>query len=197
MKKLGMLGVGALLAASVGCMVENEYLDGYDRGSVQLLDRDSFMYAGNLELNSGHMRGDVGTVRGIDANASYLTGYGDSDYATIEVHADGQRGVAMNLLEVYGGLDRLQPGTEATFRPDEGYYGGNQQLSVQLVNCAGPARYEWDSDDVAAQVTVRVTEPAPGVGRVEYTALTFDTDPYTGLQSNRASEVSGRFDFVR
>lgn len=196
MKKLGILSIGALLATSVGCMTQNEYVDAYDRDSVQMLDRESFAYEGNLELLGGHLRGDIGEVRDLDAEASYLTGYGDQDYVNVEVHADGQRGVAMTLVEIWGGLDQLQPGTTATFRSGEQEYNPSA-LSVQVIECAGPERYQWNHDAVSDEVVMEVSELEPGVARVDYTARTFEVDPFTGLQTNRTTEVTGHFDVVR
>lgn len=188
----------AAFGALTGCMTQNEYYDQYDSERVEFVERSGVVdaYEGNLDLLAGHMRGDVGNVRDIDSNASLLTGYGDTEYASVELHADTRSGVAMNLLDIYGGLDALEPGLVQTFRSsDDIDYGA---LNVQVLNCAGQARYSWDYDQPADEVQVRVSEAdEPGALRVNYTARTFDVDPFTGLQTGGVSEVAGSFDVAR
>ncbi len=193
---LSSLVVG--LSALTGCMAQNEYYDQYDTERVEFVQVGGVndVYEGNLDLSAAHMRGDVGSVRDIDSSASLLTGYGDTEYASVEIHADSRDGVAMNLLDIYGGLDALEPGLVRTFRStDDIEYGA---LSVQVLNCAGQERYAWDYDQPADEVQVRVSEAdEPGALRVDYTARTFDTDPFTGIQTGGVSEVEGTFDVAR
>lgn len=199
MKKLASLSsvVGALAIATTGCMTQNEYYDQYDPDAVELISDDDMMqYQGNLALTEGHMRGDVGTVRGIDGPSSLLTGYGDGEYASIEVHAEGREGAAMNLLEIYGGLDALEPGFSRTFAAsDEMRY---DTLGVQLLNCSGESRYAWDYDEPADEVHLEVSETdIPETLRVDYTATTHELDPFTGMPTGRVSLVEGQFDVER
>lgn len=188
----------AALMVTTGCMTQNEYTDRYEPGSVELQDpmaRD-MAYEGNLEVLSGHMRGDVGDVQDIDSEASLLTGYGDMEYANVEVHAETADGAAMNLVEIYGGLDALEPGMRRTFTSSDQL--DYDELGVQVLNCAGGSRYAWDYDQHADEVVMEVSEgDAPGVLRVDYTARTFDVDPFTTLPTGSSTSVTGQFDVVR
>lgn len=184
--------VGAVALVQAGCMSQNEYAEQYDDSFEYLAPADEYAYQGNLEVLAGHMRGDVGG-RNVDSDASLLTGYGDADYASVEVHAEGRDGAAMNLVDIFGGIDALSPGLQRTFSArDEVNY---DALSVSVLNCAGDSRYAWDYDQPADEVEVAVSEGSePGVLRVSYTARTFEQDPFTSLPTGRTSDVSGHFD---
>ena len=193
MKKLATLATLISAVAIVGCTAETPYTEPSNLEGFESVAGDNFYDYGNMLLRQGEMRGDVGSVRGIDSDASMLTGYDDGEWASVEVHADTTRGSAMNLLEVQGGMDELEPGFEGTFSSDD----YNETLNVQVINCSGDSRYDWDYDAPADEVDVVVTEgSAPGDVLVDYEARTFRVDPFTGLQTGEAEMVTGSFEFT-
>jgi hypothetical protein len=190
MTKPALVTLLAAAAALVGCMDQNTYYDGYADEGMELIESEDWVDYGNLDLVDGELRGDIGDVRGLDQEADLRNGYGDEGYASVEVHANNRDGAAMNLLEVWGGLDQLEPGTQQTYRPEDTDY-DSDRLSVQVIGCSGPDVYDWSYDEPADEVEVVVTEDEPGVRRVEYTARTWRTDQFTGLPTSQADVVTG------
>lgn len=182
----------ALLATvvTVGCTQQSPYYESYGDRDLEMLESSELADYGNLDLRGGQIAGDIGTVRGLDEEARLRNGYGDETYASLEVHADNEDGAAMNLVEVWGGLDRLEPGTRQTFRPEDTDYEGDE-LSVQVIGCAGPSAYDWQYDAPADEVEVEVSEGSePGVLRLDYTARTFRNARFTGLPTQEADVVT-------
>ena len=185
------------LAASVGCTQQSPYYDNYGDDDLEFVETDEWVDYGNLDLVQGYVQGDIGDVRGLDQEARLRNGYGEDTYASMEVHAENTDGAAMHLLEIWGGLDRLEPGTRTTFRPEDTDYEGDE-LGVQVIGCAGPSPYDWRYDQPADEVEVVVSEgDEPGVMRLDYTSRTFRTEPFTGLPTNEADVVTGSIDIRR
>jgi hypothetical protein len=190
MKKLAAPLLLLTVAALVGCSQQTPYYESYGDDDLEYLDVEEWADYGNLDLVDGHVRGDIGDVHGLDQSAQLRNGYDDTTYASMEVHAENEDGAAMQLLEVWGGLDRLEPGTRQIYRPEEASY-DEDELTVQVIGCSGPNTYDWQYDQPADEVEVVVSEgDEPGVMRLDYTARTFRNDAFTGLPSAQADVVT-------
>jgi len=166
MKKIiGALAGCALL--SVGCVSERAVEGNYNEDLQEFELEDRY---GNLQAFDGHLEGDIGNMRKMDADAT-VDGYDEGDYTTMEVLADTDDGAAMHWLEIYGGVNHpaLQPGARLSF--DGNSYNTNPNaLYIQAMGCAGPAPYEWDVDEPARNVSVEVEDgPQDGTVLVNYT----------------------------
>jgi hypothetical protein len=185
------------VVAAVGCSQQTPYYENYSDADLEFVESEEWVDYGNLDLLGGHVQGDIGNVRGLDQEARLRNGYGDETYASIEMHAENGDGAAMNLLEVWGGVDQLQPGTRTTYRPEDVTYEGDEP-SVQVIGCAGPSAYDWSYDQPADEVEVVVSEgDEPDVLRLDYTARTFRTEPFSGLPTSQADVVTGSVDIRR
>lgn len=190
--------LAALCAPLAACAVETPYVDAYDDpvlGQAEL-DPAAFDYfAGNLEVTDGALHGDIGPVRNIDTPASRLSGYQDEWYASVEVRGRSSGAAAMNIVNIHGGLDALEPGMRRTFRASDYTTDG---LFVDVMNCSGEVEDAWDYDVAADEVTVEVSEGStPDTLRVDYTTRTDERDPFLGLPTGAVAEAGGHFEVVR
>ena len=159
-----------------GCVVDRSYdeslanSDGVERFSDQ-----GYGVFGDVALRDGRLVGDIGPVRNLDNDAT-LSGWDDGNYTTLEVVAQNQDGAAMNLIDIYGGIDHplLRPGTTHTFSGVDIAEEGALQLYV--LGCAGDAPYQWTYDTPADEVEVTVSETEDGLRRFDFTTRTASGD---------------------
>lgn len=201
MNKVGMLGslVGAVALMGAGCMVNRDYYQPLEEGDYQYFEDPSGGFARNLDLVGGNIRGDVGPVTNVDHEATILDGYDDGSFSDVQVIAETDRGVAMNWVEIVGGVNHpaLRPGFSQTFSENDYGY-DSRSVHIRIVNCAGDQAYDWTYDQPADEVDVSVEEgPSPDIVRVNYTARTFEVDPFTGVREPSATTVTGSFDVRR
>lgn len=190
---------GALALVGTGCMVSRDYYEPMQEGDYELFEQDYDGITNDLDLSGGNIRGDIGPVTGINHDASIVEGFDDGSFSDVQVIAETDRGVGMNWVEIVGGIDHpaLRPGFSRTFT--EGDYGyDSRNLHIRVVNCAGDQVYDWSYDQPADEVDVTVEEgPTEGTLRVNYTARTFEQDPFTGVREPTPTTVTGSFDVRR
>ncbi|MCA9562532.1 MAG: hypothetical protein KC561_03540 [Myxococcales bacterium] len=162
MKSLLTLLSMAVAVLAFGCAEGDE---GWaDNGEGYFLDWQTYAPA-QLDVRSAALRGSVGPVAGINHSASEVQAWYDSYYASVYTIVDAPQGAVMTIFEVEGGIDQLDLGQTYVFSG----YDYTQDVSVQVIGCAGQAVDEWEFDQTADVVTVTVTE-APGALLVNYTA---------------------------
>lgn len=176
----------AVLALSLGCAVERTY-DGMD------LNPDRFAIPANfanvaedgVRPLAAHLAGDVGPgMRGFDDNAQII-GYHERGYTNLEVGVSNDRGAAMALLDISGGINHpaFQPGASLTFASD-GSTSAADDLFITGVACSTdqPNAYgQWNYDAPLQQVDVDVEgTDNPEVRRLNFTTIHADGDSATG-----------------
>lgn len=166
----------AVLALSTGCMVAERTYDNMD------LDPDRFAIPANftnvvedgVRPVNARLAGDLGpAMRSLD-NVASINGFHDRGFTTLEVVVSNERGSAMALLDIQGGVDHpaLRPGERVTFssydnsmRDDDLYIGG--------IACSGDGAYgEWNYDAPLESVDVQVeATDNPEVRRLNFTTV--------------------------
>lgn len=191
----------ALALTSVGCVVDREYAEPLDRGDYAFYEGLDFgEFGANLDLLGGRLRGDIGHLENLEADATELSGYDDGSYSDVQVIAQTERGAAMSWVEIQGGMAHpdFRPGFERTYTMNDDAYGDPSGLHVAVIHCAGDQPYEWSYDQPADEVDVRVEEgPTPDTLRVSFTTRTFVVDPFTGFRASTPSESTGEFTLRR
>ncbi|NOY90318.1 MAG: hypothetical protein GXP55_03840 [Deltaproteobacteria bacterium] len=129
----------------------------------------------NIDVKDAVLVGDMGRVSNIDGPASYTEAYGDGYWASVNVHSEGDRGFAMGIVNFEGGLGHpdLVPG--ATLRYSNSSHGSGRYdpaaLQVSVTGCSGPSDGDWQFDEPADDVEVKVTEGSrPGYLHFEVSA---------------------------
>lgn len=181
-----MKTIASALAATValllsGCIVERPYESLFgDEGAYEPYSSFSNFTDDNVQLVRGHLTGDIGPMRGFDDPAQ-LNGYHDEGFTSVEVVVADDRGAAMALLDVHGGINHpaLRPGASFTFtRSDLPENEG--ELYVTGLGCAGNSvPGDWDYDRPLEEVRVQVEETDnPDVMRVNFTTYTRDDEAH-------------------
>ena len=183
-----------ILAAAlmVGC------IDSYDYGAndSSRFQPDQQMnggFGGNIDLTDGRMAGEIGQVA-VDTTRPELNGYDDGDFAYVEVLGAGENGVAMNIVELNGGLDHpaLQDGFTQRFSYDDYFAGDESELRVMSLGCSGDEAFAWDYDQPASETEIAVLEVEDGL-QIDYVASTERIDPMTGVSTGEMQTSEGSF----
>jgi len=185
------LGFGLTLILTLGvglsgCVLDDLMGDPYGAGGGAA---PGYGYDSNIDVKGASLVGDMGSVREIAGPATYTESWGDGYWASINVHSEGTRGFAMGIVNFEGGLDHadLVPGATLHFSNID-YYDGTYDpsaLNVSVTGCSGPSDGDWQFDEPADAVDVKVTEGAdPGY-------LHFEIDAHWNSQ---AQDVTAQFD---
>jgi len=172
--KIG-LGLSLLLtlgASLGGCMLD-EFGDPYYSDPPPPVYVDPPYVESNIDVKDASLVGDMGRVNDIAGPASYTEAYGERDWATINVHSEGDRGFGMGIVDFQGGLDHADLVPGATLRYSGGYDGSYDpsRLRVSVTGCSGPSDGDWQFDETADEVEVKVAEGAePGYLHFEVNA---------------------------
>lgn len=170
-------------------------LDGYNETAYEVSEASEWIddFGGNIDAFNGSLRGDIGSLTQLNGIAS-VNGYGEAEYADVEVMTIGSSGSAMHLLQFVGGLDHpaLTPGAHLEFNgsEDDVLYSDGNELFVYSMNCSGEGQpYDWDYDQQADRVTLDVSETdEEGVIQIDY-----QTEATTGPFQNDVQTSSGSF----
>jgi len=167
------LGLSLLLTLGAsGCMLD-EFGDPYYSDPPPVYDPPSV--ESNIDVKDAVLVGDMGRVSNIGGPASYTEAYGDSYWANVNVHSEGDRGFAMGIVDFQGGLGHADLVPGATLRYSSRSYGTGRYdaaaLRVSVTGCAGPSDGDWQFDEPADEVEVKVTEGSrPGYLHFEVSA---------------------------
>lgn len=190
----GFVLVGAL-GLSVACADGYDY-NNPDQSRFQPVTELTSGFAGNMQFErSGQLEGEIGAVN-VDSTTASLNGIDEGDVSYVEVMAQGQNGIGMNVLSIQGGLNnpQLQPGFTGNFTNED--YGS--PLYVEAVGCSGDREYDWDYDVPADDVEIEVT---PGDSddsvTINYTLRTRVSDPMNGAPTGDVQNASGSFTALR
>lgn len=147
------------------------------------------MYGGDpIDVRDSELAGDYGDVDFPTATAATASGWSDGNYTTVDVMAENSAGASMAIIEVYGGLDALEPGTHRFDRDFE----ADDSIFVGVIGCSGRAAYNWDYDQQAESVEVVVTEdPETGARTYDFEADFVQTGVYD--TSSEATYLTGSF----
>ena len=117
-------------------------------------------FQGNVDVFDASLRGDIGQITQLNGDAT-VAGYGEEEYADLELLTVGPSGSAMHFLTFVGGLNHpdLVPGAHLEFSGEGDFDTDGEQLHVMSMNCSGNGDvYDWDYDMPADRVTIDVSE---------------------------------------
>ncbi|MCC7539489.1 MAG: hypothetical protein IT379_24905 [Deltaproteobacteria bacterium] len=132
----------------------------------------------------GHLAGRLGSIT-LDATPYRMEGRVEHGYAHLAVFAEGDGGEGMIALDVHGGLDHpdLADGGWVELR---GLVTRDPaDLAVNLIGCSGLRAPDWDYDQSATEVRIRVR---PGVAADQ---LTVEVEASFGSTLETPSSVRG------
>lgn len=151
-----LLAGSALAFGSIGCTNSRDYEAVADDRFERQGNFANFTES-NIQVGEGRLVGDVGGLTAIDESAR-VNGSHDANFTVLEVVVQNERGSAMNLLQIYGGVDndQLAPGSRLTFNLDAPDYSGDS-VFVDGIACSGPGEPgAWDYDEPLESVEVEV-----------------------------------------
>jgi hypothetical protein len=192
---MNKIATGFTLAAAmmmVGCIASYENTS-VDNDRFERAEQLGSGFGGNIDLTDGRLQGEIGRVD-IDNQSPELSGFDDGGFAYIEVLGAGNNGVAMNIVELNGGLDHpsLTDGFTGTFSYDDYFEAEEGDLRVMSLGCSGDEAYAWDYDQPASETTIEVLEVEEGL-RVDYISSTERVDPMTGVSTGEMQSSEGSF----
>lgn len=194
MKKIALLTAAvSAIALTVGCIDAYSYQDA-DNERFNRINDFTGGFTGNIDLRDGALEGDIGAVS-VDNSGALLNGYDDQGFAYVEVLATGDNGVAMNIVELNGGLNHpdLQDGFTRTFSYEDAF--NEDGLTATSLGCSGDEAYDWAYDAPADETEIAVTETDEGM-RIDYTSRTEVFDAFTGNPTGDMQSASGSFVIV-
>lgn len=173
----------AALALTTGCMVAERPYDNVD------LDPERFAMPSNfsnltddgVRPVSGRLAGDIGPDMRAMNDVAQLNGMHDTGYTNLEVLVANDRGAAMALFDIQGGIDHpaFQPGERLVFANDAP--NNTDEPEVTAIVCSGrgePGNWDYDTQASRVEVEVEATEN-PEVLRYNFTTFA-DGDTATG-----------------
>lgn len=140
--------------AFTGCMVERDYQPAVADEALGLRPADPAVIGQGVTLGQGHLAGDLGEVRALDAEATRLSGFSDGTMTTAEVVATRPNGgSAMAIVTLDGDLrdPRLREGVRVRLGEESDVY-------VDVLGCSGAVEGQWSTDVGADEVEI-VVEP--------------------------------------
>jgi hypothetical protein len=148
-------------------------------------------YGEALDIENGELSSDYGGVAIPNRVPASAEGWDEGGWSTIEVMADGQGGVAMALFEVWGDLEELDGQGVQTFSLEDDSDG----VFVSITGCAGPSAYNWDYDEPAENVLLRVEEDPndPSVRTYDFVATFGQSWSDDGWGPTEGTSLSGSF----
>ena len=185
---LGACTVGLL---SVGCLQERTYLDPEQNVGFNST-ADSTM-----QLRDGSLRGDFGSRRGFNGEATQLDGSNDAAYGMTVVNvvrSQQEVGAAMVILSISGRtLDKFEVG-EHSFQYDESSANREEQVYVNV--CGGSDSNSFDYDAPADHGTLTIEDTPDGLRNVQIHTETPTIDPATGTETGTIETSDSAFGFV-
>lgn len=169
----GALLATVVAAAAPGCFYTPSGWGDFESESTWSEEWRAPESAAPVDVVNSRISGDMGEVIGVDGAATYEGGWGDADFATVDMRVRDTSApfVMMSVVEITGGIDALEPGTRASFQNDDVPAYDPAALSVRVLGCSGPNEGEWKFDQYADRVDVEVSQgSAPGYVRVDYVA---------------------------
>ena len=115
---------------------------------------------GHNNNGEGFMRGDLGTVVGIDDGLHESFMYSDGYSTHLEVHALGQYGWAMVGVDIWGaefGSGVLAPGETLTLLSDGRTDSDDDQVGGTGIGCSGPDYGQFDYDEPSQEIGLSIS----------------------------------------
>lgn len=186
------LAVLSLLALAANGCVFYEYDEGWD--DTAWAEPSSEWYGDDaVDVRGSVIAGDVGDVTNFRGAVWLEQGYSGPGFASVEIQArnEGRAGAVMNMVSFEGGLDHpdLVPGAVLRFSRDDFRY-GEASLHVSVLGCSGSQPNDWEYDDTADQVEVRVVDPGiEGYIQIDYVATFSHRGRYQTIEGSFQAEL--------
>jgi len=203
MMNAAKLGLGLSLILTLGTGLSGCVLDDLmgDPGYYDPPPTEPY-YESNIDVKDASMVGEMGSVSDIAGPATYVDSYGDGYWANINVHSEGTRGFAMGIVNFEGGLNHadLVPGATLRYSSTDYSYDGSYDpsaLRVSVTGCSGPSDGDWQFDESADEVEVKVTEGSePGYLHFEVSAHwnSRNQDATTEFEAQETPSTAGSTD---
>jgi hypothetical protein len=182
-----------LTVSAMGCLQERTYLDPeQDFGFA-----DSGGVSSNMPLRSGTLRGDFGSRRGFDGEATDLQGSNDAEYGMTTVNIvreEARRGAGMVIFSTSGRtLDDFEVGEHA-FRYNAESLTSNEEVFVNV--CGGDDASAFDYDTPAERGTVTIEEDTAGNRTVAVHTETPVLDPVSGVPTGSIESTDSSFTYT-
>lgn len=161
--------------ATTACVQQRELMDPQSNLGIE-----SGGPMANIALSDGNLRGDFGSRRGFDGDATEMSGSSDYEFKTSNVvvtREENGRGAGMVILWTNGEtLEQLEPGRHDFQYDPEALEQGTVTANV----CSGESAGSIDYDQPADRGTVTVEDVPEGGRRIDVHTETAELDPTTG-----------------
>jgi hypothetical protein len=191
--KRSAVAVGALVSGAVslacGVSVTRSQSSSTVSHTESGWEQDTFRDLNDLLLDHTMVRGALGKVSAIEHEATAVSSLDQAGFSKVELITQAEGWAAMVVVTVQGGLGHadLAPGAVRQY----GLEAPLQDTDVTVMGCSGPEVDDWEYDENADEVTVRISALPSGRRRADLTAIW--RDPYTDAPLH---QVDTSFEFA-